>query len=60
MVGVNVETIGYAEMKINLGGPLGGDVDLCRRKKLDSVFRRQRQLVFQDLQPQKHQYKAEH
>jgi hypothetical protein len=60
MVGVNVETIGYAKMKVNLGGPLGGDVDLSRRKKLDSILRGQRQLVFEDLQPEKHQYKADH
>jgi hypothetical protein len=60
MVGINVETIGYAKMKINLGGPLGGNVDLCGRKKLDSILRGQRQLVFQNLQPQEHQYKADH
>jgi hypothetical protein len=60
MVGVNVETIGYAKMKVNLGRPLGGDVDLSRRKKLDSILRGQRQLVFEDLQPEKHQYKADH
>jgi hypothetical protein len=61
MVGIDVETIGYAKMKINLGGPLGGNVDLCGRKKLDCILRRQRQgLVFEDLQPKKHQYKADH
>ena len=50
MVGIDVETIGYAKMKINLAGPLGGNVDLCRRNKLDSILRRQRQrLVFEDL-----------
>jgi len=61
MVGIDVETIGDAKMKINLGRPLRGNVDLRRRKKLDSVLRRQRQrLIFEDLQPKKHQYKADH
>jgi hypothetical protein len=61
MVGINVETIGHAKMKINLGGPLGGNVNLFRRKKLNSILRGQRQrLVFEDLQPKKHQYKANH
>jgi hypothetical protein len=61
MVGIDVETIGDAKMKINLGGPLGGNVDLLGRKKLDSILRGQRQwLVFEGLQPKKHQYKADH
>jgi hypothetical protein len=61
MVRINVETIGHAKMKINLGGPLSGNVDLFGRKKLDSILRGQRQrLVLEDLQPKKHQDKANH
>ena len=61
MMGIDVETIRYAKMKIDLRRPLGGNVDLCGRNKLDSISPRQRQrLVFEDLQPKKHQYKADH
>jgi len=61
MMGIDVETIRYPKMKIDLGRPLGRNVDLCGRNKLDSILPRQRQwLVFEDLQPQKHQYKEHH
>jgi hypothetical protein len=61
MMGIDVETIRYPKMKIDLGRPLGGNVDFCGRNKLDSILPRQRQwLVFEDLQPKKHQYKADH
>ena len=61
MMGIDVETIRYPKMKIDLGRPLGGNVDFCGRNKLDSILPRQRQwLVFEDLQPKKHQYKEDH
>jgi hypothetical protein len=60
-MGIDMKTIGHVKMKIDLGGPAGGNIDLCGIKKLDSILRGQRQrLVFEDLQPKKHQDKADH
>jgi hypothetical protein len=60
-MGIDMKTIGHVKMKIDLAGPAGGNIDLYGIKKLDSILRGQRQrLVFEDLQPKKHQDKADH